>query len=65
MSFSKADGISSMYGVPIASSSGCNVGYIFIEYMDKDDVNFEQVKHCLADKKIKIETLMNINRKEE
>ena len=56
MSFSKADGISSMYGVPIASSSGCNVGYIFIEYMDKDDVDFEQVQHCLADKKIKIET---------
>lgn len=63
--FLKSRGINSEFGIPIQSESGCIVGYIFIEYIDKDDVKFEQVQHCLADKKIKIETLMNLNGKEE
>ena len=51
--------IQSIYSIPISNKNGTVIGFIYIEFMNNSDVNFEQVEHCLHDKKIKIETLLN------
>lgn len=49
-----------VYGISLNRATGCVIGFIVIEFNDKSDVNLTQVKDCLYDKKIKIETLMNL-----
>ena len=51
--------VQSIYSMPISNKNGTVIGFIYIEFTNNSDVNFEQVEHCLHDKKIKIETLLN------
>lgn len=53
-------GITAAFGVPIRAYNNGMIGYIIIEFMDNSNIDIAQVEHCLNDKKIKIETLMNI-----
>lgn len=58
----KSRGVQSKYGIAIKNSEGYPIGFICIEYLDKNDVNKPQVEKCLADKQIKIETLLNLKK---
>ena len=59
--YMKQTGIKAKYGIAIRNTqTGCVIGYLCIDFLNKDDVNFEQVKHCLEDKKLKIEALLNL-----
>ena len=59
--YMKQTGIKAKYGIAIRNTqTGCVVGYLCIDFLNKDDVNFEQVKHCLEDKKLRIEALLNL-----
>lgn len=53
--------IQAVYGIAISNNEGSIVGFIVIEFADKNLVNIEQVEHCLHDKKIKIETILTIS----
>ena len=54
--------VQAIYGIPITNNQNTVVGFIYIEFMDRTKVNKEQIKHCLHDKKIKIETLLNLTK---
>ena len=56
--FFQSRGIQAVYGVPISNSDDTVIGFIYIEFMDKNQINKNQVEHCLHDKKIKIETIL-------
>ena len=58
----KSRGVQSKYGIAIKNSEGYPIGFICIEYLDKNDVNKPQVEKCLTDKQIKIETLLNLKK---
>lgn len=58
--YMKQVGTKAKFGISIQSRDKVPIGYLTIDFMSMDDINFEQVKHCLEDKKIKIETLMNL-----
>ena len=51
--------IQSIYSIPIMNKNKTVIGFIYIEYTNREDVDKEQVEHCLHDKKIRIETLLN------
>ncbi len=51
--------VQSTYSIPIENKNGTVIGFIYIEFTNKMNVNKEQVEHCLHDKKIKIETLLS------
>lgn len=51
--------VQSIYSVPITNKNNTVIGFIYIEFANHEDVNKEQVEHCLHDKKIRIETLLN------
>lgn len=52
--------VQAIYGIAITNNDGSIIGYICIEFVNKDNVNMEQVEHCLHDKKIKIETILTL-----
>ena len=57
----KQTGVKAKYGVAITNNAtGVVIGYLCMDFLNKDDVNLEQVKHCLDDKRKKIETLLNL-----
>ena len=51
--------VQSIYSIPIENKNGTVIGFIYIEFTNGDNVDKEQVEHCLHDKKIRIETLLN------
>ena len=36
------------------------IGFVTVDFSNKDDVDIENVTRCVQDKKIKIETLLNL-----
>ena len=57
--FMSARGVTSMYGKSIVNSDNHIIGFIGIEYMSKPEVDLDRIEHCLNDKKMKVETLLN------
>lgn len=58
----KNRGVQAKYGIAVKNSEGYSIGFICIEYLDKNDVNKEQIEKCLLDKQIKIGTLLNLKK---
>ena len=59
--YMKQTGVQAKYGIAIKNTQTDNViGYLCIDFLNKDDANIEQIRHCLNDKKAKIETLLNL-----
>lgn len=59
--YMKQTGVKAKYGVAITNNAtGVVIGYLCMDFLNKDDVNLEQVKYCLDDKRKKIETLLNL-----
>lgn len=57
----KQVGIRAQYCVAIKDiRTDTVIGYLSIEFAHNDHINIEQVKHCLEDKKLKIEALLNL-----
>ena len=57
----KQCGIKAKYGMAIKNTStGSVIGYLCMDFINKNDIDIEQVKHCLNDKKLKIEALLNL-----
>lgn len=52
--------VQAIYGIAIKNNENSIIGYIVIEFIDKNKVDLEQVEHCLHDKKIKIETILTL-----
>ena len=59
-SFLSSRHIVSTYGISINDPEGYLIGYISLDFMVGDKQDFNKIKTCLQDKKIKIETLMSI-----
>lgn len=59
--FLKARRIQAKFGVGIHNEEGTIIGFICIEFLDKDNVNQEKVIKSLKNKKIKLETLLKID----
>lgn len=57
----KTRGVQSKYGIALRNMSDTVIGFICVEYLDKDCVNKDTVEECLRDKKLKIETLLNLH----
>lgn len=55
----KSRDIESVYGIAITKNNTV-YGYIYMEFTTFKDVDKAQVEHCLHDKKIKIETLLDL-----
>ena len=55
-------GVQAKYGIAVKNSEAYSIGFICIEYLDKNDVNKEQIEKCLLDKQIKIGTLLNLKK---
>lgn len=58
----KNRGVQAKYGIAVKNTEGYSIGFICIEYLDKNDVNKEQIEKCLLDKQIKIGTLLNLKK---
>lgn len=56
-------GVNAIFSIPLRNNRGITVGFIFVEFSDINNINKESVKSCLHDKQLKIEALLNINRK--
>lgn len=57
----KQIGVRAQYSIAIKSTKTETViGYLSIEYANNEHINIDQVKHCLEDKKLKIEALLNL-----
>ena len=57
----KQCGVKAKYGIAIKNTvTGSVIGYLCMDFSDKDDIDLEQIKHCLNDKKLKIEALLNL-----
>lgn len=56
----KTRGVQAKYGISVKNKEGYPIGFICIEYLDKKDVDKEQVEKCLVDKQIKIGTLLDL-----
>lgn len=56
----KTRGVQAKYGIAVKNTEGYPIGFICIEYLDKKDVDKEQVEKCLVDKQIKISTLLDL-----
>lgn len=52
--------IKAAYSIAIENNEGSIIGFIIVEFTDKDSIDFNQVDSCLHDKKIKIETILNL-----
>lgn len=52
--------IQSIYSIPIENKNGTVIGFIYIEFTNISEIDKNQVEECLHDKKIKIETLLNL-----
>lgn len=53
--------IQAVYGIAIKNNEGSIIGFIVIEFVDRNMVDMAQVEHCLHDKKIKIETILTLS----
>ena len=58
----KTRGVQATYSIPIVNNQDTVVGFIYISFMSKSKVDKKQVESCLHDKKIKIETLLNLTK---
>lgn len=59
--YMKQCGVKAKYGIAIKNTvTGSVIGYLCMDFSDKDDIDLEQIKHCLNDKKLKIEALLNL-----
>lgn len=57
----KQAGVKATYAVAIKNTKTDNViGFLVADYLSREDVNIEQIQHCLNDKKLKIEALLNL-----
>ena len=57
----KQTGVKATYAVAIKNTKTDNViGFLVADYLSREDVNIEQIQHCLNDKKLKIEALLNL-----
>lgn len=57
----KQAGVKATYAIAIKNTKTDNViGFLVADYLSKEDVNIEQIQHCLNDKKLKIEALLNL-----
>lgn len=57
----KQIGIKAKYSIAIRNTkTNVVIGYFSIEYANNEHINIEQVKQCLKDKRLKIETLLNL-----
>lgn len=63
--FLKVRNIQANFVVGIKNEEGTTIGFICVEFLDKDNVNKEQVIKSLKNKKIKIETLLSVDEKGE
>lgn len=57
--FMSSRGVTGMYGKSIVNNDNHIIGFIGIEYMTKPEVTLDRIEHCLNDKKMKVETLLN------
>lgn len=54
-------GVKAKFGIAIRNNiTNIVIGYICMDFLNKADVNLEQITHCLDDKRKKIETLLNL-----
>lgn len=59
--YMKQVGIVAKYTTAITNTkTGVVIGYLSIDFGNNEHINLEQVKHCLNDKKLKIEALLNL-----
>ena len=57
----KQIGIKAKYAIAITNiKTNCVIGYMSIDFASNEHIDIEQVKHCLQDKKLKIEALLNL-----
>ena len=57
----KQIGIKAKYTIAITNiKTNCVIGYMSIDFANNEHIDLEQVKHCLQDKKLKIEALLNL-----
>lgn len=59
-SYLKDFGINAKYSIALYSSHRNIIGFLTIDFANKDDVDIKNVIDCLQDKKIKLETLLNL-----
>lgn len=59
-SYLKDFDIMSKYSIALYSSHKNMIGFITIDFANKDDANVNVISDCLQDKKIKVETLLNL-----
>ncbi len=59
-SYLKDFDIMSKYSIALYSSYKNIIGFITIDFANKDDANVNVISDCLQDKKIKVETLLNL-----
>ena len=53
--------VHAIYGISITNNEGSIIGFIIIEFVDKNRIDFAQVEYCLHYKKIKKETILAIS----
>ena len=58
--FMDSRGVNALYGKSIVNNENHIIGFIGIEYMGKPEVDLDRIEHCLSDKKMKVETLLNL-----
>lgn len=59
--YMKQIGVEAKYTIAINDTKNNSViGYLSIDFINNEHVDIEQVKHCLNDKKLKIEALLNL-----
>ena len=57
----KQAGVKATYSVAIKNTkTDAVIGFLVADYFSKEDVDIEQINHCLNDKKLKIEALLNL-----
>ncbi len=59
-SFMNSRGVVAKYGIAIKNKEKTVIGFICVEYTHKLDINEDEIKKCLLDKQIKLETLLNL-----
>lgn len=57
----KQAGVKATYAIAIKNTKTDSViGFLVADFLSREDVNMEQINHCLNDKKLKIEALLNL-----
>ena len=59
--FLRTRNIQAKFGIGIKNEENTTIGFICIEFLDKDNVRREKVVKSLQNKKIKIETLLHVS----